>query len=258
MIYRIQVMVGLAAAMLNIVAIVCFLGWFAQTDILFGHKKAPPSYILTALWLALIGVIATVVWFLIGLYGKLRARMPTTLKPVHSGLMWFQGIALAVLLLPACLTVLIGIAEYPEARISLQVERIKAGAVTPAELIDRLKSAEGRVRWAAASELGSMGDRSAVEPLVRCLEDEDVMLRIGAAQALAKIGDTRAMRPLMEALEDESYMVRVWAASGLATIGDPSCIPALEELALKDQKNRSRLERAIEEIRNREASEELR
>ena len=84
------------------------------------------------------------------------------------------------------------------------------------------------------------------------------MVRISAAQALARIEDTRAMRPLLESLEDESYMVRVWAASGLATLGDTSCIPALEELAQKDPKNRKRLERAIEAIKNRGGSEQLR
>ncbi|UCD50225.1 MAG: HEAT repeat domain-containing protein [Phycisphaerales bacterium] len=249
---RIRVVVGLAATTLNIVAIVYFLRWVGQTDFMFGHREGPPSYILTAFWLALIGVIATAAWFLIGLHRKLIARKSTQEKSAFSGWMWFQGITLIVLLLPACLTVWCGAAKLPDARIKSQIERMKSEAATSAELIEGLKSPEGRVRHAAARTLGLTEDRSAVEPLISCLGDQDAMVRISAAQALARIADPRAMAPLMEALEDESYSVRVWAASGLATIGDASCIPVLKELADMDPKNRTRLERAIEAIRKRE------
>lgn len=249
---RIQVIVGLAATILNSVAIVYFARWTMKTDLLDGHF-GPASYLLTALWTALIGVIATVTWFLIGLCGKLAPRISPTVKPASRTLTLFQGIMLAVLLLPACLTVLIGVAKFPSARLQLKMDRMKSGAASPAELIKGLKSPNWRVRSTAARELGLIKDRSAVEPLISCLGDQNgPVVRTSAAQALARIADPRAMKPLMEALEDESYMVRVWAASGLATLGDTSCIPALEELAQTDPKNRKRIERAIEAIRNRE------
>jgi NADH:ubiquinone oxidoreductase subunit 5 (subunit L)/multisubunit Na+/H+ antiporter MnhA subunit len=252
---RIHVVVGLAATILNVVGIVCLLRWAAKTDFLFGHYEGPAICIVTALWTSLIGVIATVAWFLIRLYGKPASQRSTRVKPASSKLMLFQGIALAVLLLPACLTVLIGVAKFPAAWVQLQVDRVKSGAATRAELMEGLKSPESRIRSTAARALGLIKERSAVESLLSCLGDENISVRVSAAQALARIEDPRAMKPLMEALEDESYMVRVWAASGLATIGDTSCIPALEEFAQKDAKNRRRLERAIEAIRNREGSE---
>ncbi len=256
---RIHVVVGLAATILNVVGIVCLLRWAAKTDFLFGHYKGPAIYIVTALWTSLIGVIATVAWFLIGLYGKLASRRSTTVKSASFRLTLLQGIALAVLLLPACLTLLIGVVKFPSARLQLKIDSMKSGAATRAELIEGLKSPESRVRRTAARALGLIKDRSAVESLISCLGDQNgPVVRTSAAQALARIADPRAMKPLMEALEDESYMVRVWAASGLATIGDTSCIPALEELAQTDPKNRKRIERAIEAIRNREDSEQLR
>ena len=99
---RIQFVVGIGATILNIVAIVYFLRWLRYC-MPFSNAQPPPVYILTSLWTSLIGVIATATWFLIGLYGKLASRRSTAVKPAFSMLMLFQGITLAVLLLPACL-----------------------------------------------------------------------------------------------------------------------------------------------------------
>ena len=96
---RIQFVVGIGATILNIVAIVYYLRWLPLPFC----DEGPPVYVLTALWTSLIGVIATATWFLIGLYGKLASRRSTAVKPAFSMLMLFQGITLAVLLLPACL-----------------------------------------------------------------------------------------------------------------------------------------------------------
>jgi len=252
---RIQFVVGIGATILNIVAIVYFLRWYPLPFC----DAGPPVYILTALWTSLIGVIATATWFLIGLYGKLASRRSTAVKPAFSMLMLFQGITLAVLLLPACLTLGLGLVRFPEARIRFQTDRMKSGDAAPAELFEGLKSPNWRVRSIAARRLGLIRDRSAVESLISCLGDQNgPVVRMSAAQALARIADPRAMKPLLEALEDESYMVRVWAVVGLATLGDTSCIPALEELAQTDPKNRKSIERAIEAIRKREDSEQLR
>jgi hypothetical protein len=245
--------VGLAATLFNVVAIVYFLCWIGQTDFMFGHKEGPPGYILTAFWLALIGLIATAAWFLIGLHRKLIARKSTVEKSAFSGWMWFQGVTLIVLLFPACLTAWCGAAKFPDARLKLQIDRMRSGEAKPAKLIEGLKSSHPRVRSAAARGLGITREKSAVDALAECLRDESSpVVRTSAAQALARIADPRAMVTLREALQDESYMVRVWAASGLATIGDASCIPILKELVDMDPKNRTTLEMAIEAIRERE------
>jgi hypothetical protein len=253
---RIQVLVGLAATILNVVAIVYFALWTTQTALLQG-QYGPASYLLTALWTALIGVIATVTWFLIGLCGKLTPRISPTEKPASPSLTLFQGIMLVVLLFPVCLAVWIGVKALPATRLHSQINHMTWWAATPDELIDGLKSPNWRVRSAAARALGVIKDRSAVESLIGCLRDPDGP-RMSAAHALAEIADPRAMKPLVEALDDEIYMVRRWAVVGLGRLGDTSCIPALEEHAQVESRNRKSVERAIEAIRKRERSERLR
>ncbi len=70
-------------------------------------------------------------------------------------------------------------------------------------LIKALEDEYGGVREEAAEALGRIGDKRAVEPLIKALEDKDVYFRECAAKALGEIGDKRAVEPLIKALEDE-------------------------------------------------------
>lgn len=80
-------------------------------------------------------------------------------------------------------------------------------ATTP--LIELLEDPEWRVRGAAAWALGRIGNKRAVEPLIKSLlEDESGFVRSGAANALGAIGDERAVEPLKKATKDESSYVR--------------------------------------------------
>jgi uncharacterized membrane-anchored protein YjiN (DUF445 family) len=67
----------------------------------------------------------------------------------------------------------------------------------------------------------------AVEPLIGVLRDEDWRVREAAASVLGKIGDKRAVEPLIAALRDGDSDVREAAASALGEIGDKKAIPAL-------------------------------
>jgi HEAT repeat protein len=76
-------------------------------------------------------------------------------------------------------------------------------------------------RSAAAQNLGDLGTKRAVEPLVRCLQATHEGLRISALKALAKIGDTSVVPEVLEiATGDDSFGVRATAAETLGRLGD--------------------------------------
>ena len=78
------------------------------------------------------------------------------------------------------------------------VETVKNGVILADEagigaeavrmLCEPLGDEEGNVRWAAARELGEIGDARAVEPLIGALEDEDEHVRMYVTDALKKLG----------------------------------------------------------------------
>ncbi|GAH76877.1 unnamed protein product, partial [marine sediment metagenome] len=90
------------------------------------------------------------------------------------------------------------------------------------------------IRREAASALGKIGDKSAIEPLTKALDDEDKNIRREAASALGKIGDKSAIECLIKALKDEDKNVRREVVSALGKIGDKSAIEPLVE-ALNDR-----------------------
>jgi len=87
-----------------------------------------------------------------------------------------------------------------------------------AGLIDRLDSADLRVREEACCILGRLGDARAVEPLVRQLRGWEQGVRIAACNALGLLGDLRAVEPLVARLNDGDYAVREAAREGLWAI----------------------------------------
>ena len=65
---------------------------------------------------------------------------------------------------------------------------------------------DNRVRYSVAEALGKIGDKNAVEPLIKALEDDDWIawcVRTRAAEALGKISDLRAIGPIITALKDK-------------------------------------------------------
>lgn len=92
-------------------------------------------------------------------------------------------------------------------------------------------------RLEIASELGAMGDKRAVEPLVAVLNDEDKYVRFEVAGALAKMGDKRALEPL-ESIVDAQEHRRGFVEENI--IGN--VVEILEILAKKGDK------RAVEQL----------
>lgn len=89
-------------------------------------------------------------------------------------------------------------------------------ALQSAKLIATLRTADqARRRGAAATLLGKMRNKAAVQPLIRALEDADSIVRGSAATALGRLGDPAAVQPLIRALEDTRGYVRVSSAAAL-------------------------------------------
>jgi len=91
------------------------------------------------------------------------------------------------------------------------------------KMIERLEDRDPNVRREASVALGKSGDARAVEPLVKCLEDERG--RTAACAALGQLGDARAVEPLIKCLEDE--WIRPAACAALGQLGDARAVEPL-------------------------------
>lgn len=100
-------------------------------------------------------------------------------------------------------------------------------------LVDLLRDTDCRTRWAAAQQLGELGDSAAVPALIQALQAADDGLRVSAIKSLAMIGDAAAVPAVVEAARhDPASGIRTTAIDALATLGDPRGIDMLVGLAL--------------------------
>ncbi len=121
-----------------------------------------------------------------------------------------------------------------EKEAKLALVKIGKPAVNP--LIKALKDEDVLIRRNAAEVLGLIGSVSAVEPLIAILKDTDDNVREKVAESLGKIKDKRAIYPLIETLSDNNPNVRKSAAFALGELGDPKAIDPL--ISLLRDKNR--------------------
>jgi HEAT repeat protein len=96
-------------------------------------------------------------------------------------------------------------------------------------LVANLGSPNGMIRENAREALVVLG-KSAVEPLVKALGDEDRWVRWEAAKALSSIIDPSAATALTKALGDERPGVRWLAAEALIALGSDAQEPVLRGL----------------------------
>lgn len=86
----------------------------------------------------------------------------------------------------------------------------------------------------AAIELGQMGDRSAVLPLIETLANVDgyfhSVVRAAAAASLGQLKDCRALQPLLVAITDPIAEVSIESIRALASLGDSEAIDALVDV----------------------------
>jgi len=99
--------------------------------------------------------------------------------------------------------------------------RLGDASAAPA-LIAALKDALPSMRFAAVRSLGALRARAAVPALSALLGDPDASMRRTVAQELGQIGDPAAKDALKAALTDADEATRLEAADALAQMGDAS------------------------------------
>jgi len=154
------------------------------------------------------------------------------------------------------------------------------------QLLDRLKQKGSGARARAASALGKLGDKRAVEPLIAALKDDDAGVRRSAAEALAKLDwqpatdlqracylvalqkwaeavklGPSAVEPFLVALKvpasDEDMNVRASAQMAFAKIGPAAVEPAIAALKDKDARLHYSAVVALSILRDKRAVEPL-
>lgn len=77
----------------------------------------------------------------------------------------------------------------------------RRGLAEFAHLVGALEDGDAHVRARAATALGTLGDRAAVEALSVTLLDGDSLVRSAAAEALSRLGDTSCLPALQHAID---------------------------------------------------------
>jgi HEAT repeat protein len=105
-------------------------------------------------------------------------------------------------------------------------------------LLDGLANEEPGFRVRAARSLGIRKEATAVAPLLRLVDDpeEPPAVRVGAVEALGEIGDRQALQRLIKALADDPLgEVRTAATGALARIGGDAALTALLDAYERDR-----------------------
>lgn len=112
------------------------------------------------------------------------------------------------------------------------------------QLIKNLKDRDGWIRSKAASKLGEIKAKEAIDELTKILqEDRDSLVRSSAAAALGDLGfeAKEAVAVLIETMKKDKIVgVRLEAAVALGNIGSENAIAELTKIALEDEDIRVR------------------
>lgn len=118
------------------------------------------------------------------------------------------------------------------------IDKLKAKRNTNG-LIKALKYKDSNYRRRAASALGDLGDRNAVEPLIQALGDNYLDVRRSVVDSLGEIGDSRAVEPLIRLLNDSDWEVKNRTVEALGEIGDARAVdPLIQTLFIWDKLRR--------------------
>ena len=237
---QLQIIFGSIALLANVVAIIFFFDWLGKTDWLMGHVYGPASSILTATWSAGIGVLCAVIWSAIAFLKT--SSFPEGRQQKRAGWRLFRGGVFGLLALAGVVIFAFGMFESPRARRKLEMQQIKAGDASVAELIEGLRSSDGEIRFWAFEQLRKLGRGAipAVPVLAEALNDATIAPQ--AAEILGNIGaEAEAAIPaLVDAIKRERGKASGIGSGGpstfswrcgltLAQIG-PASIPELIKL----------------------------
>jgi HEAT repeat protein len=111
-------------------------------------------------------------------------------------------------------------------------------------LVKNLKNINASTRWMAAEALGETNSPAAIDPLINALMDINGFVRAAAATSLGSLKSTAAINPLLEMLtQDVDVNARRAAAGALGQIGNPKAARPLTR-ALDDNDKGVRLKAA--------------
>lgn len=111
---------------------------------------------------------------------------------------------------------------------------LKIGVAASGPLVDVLLNHKNSfMRRHAAMILGELGDKAALAPLIRALDDRMPAVRWSAAIALGLLKDNRAVPMLKRQLKSQIWQLRVNSAVSLGWIGDKRALSSLLK-SLKD------------------------
>jgi HEAT repeat protein len=112
------------------------------------------------------------------------------------------------------------------------------------QLLAMLRAHDPPARSAAASALGKLGAREALDDLADiALEDEDPIVRAWAAGAIGEIGGEEAVGVLAAVLDSEDWVVRRAAVYGLGASGERSALALVEQARMRERWTRRRVYR---------------
>ena len=116
------------------------------------------------------------------------------------------------------------------------------GKDAPGEIMKLCESPSVDVRKFALDILGKIGEvqrLESLEPIIRCLQDEDVNVAGAAAEALGKIGDPEVI-PILTRLLDDKLWLQCNAINAIAQIGGKRAEQALESVQVETLSNEAR------------------
>jgi HEAT repeat protein len=117
--------------------------------------------------------------------------------------------------------------DYPAQKAASDKLIALGGKAVPC-LIQLCSDASDDMRWHAVDLLGAIGDPRALEPLVKCvLEDQNVHVRWRSIWAIGSMDTAAVSEKLLAALKSEDSRIQWNAAVALATMGRGEAVPVL-------------------------------
>lgn len=107
----------------------------------------------------------------------------------------------------------------PAIRSKAVIELSRTDFWVPELFTTALYDIDAKVRLAAATAIGNLGIKSAIQSLIDTLQDTDNDVRETSLWAISKIGDHKAIQDIRNFLQDDLPRIRVTAAYALVFLG---------------------------------------
>ena len=131
----------------------------------------------------------------------------------------------------------------------LRVQAIDAvvgfGHAGLAELLEILETRNPLISGDAVTALGRIGDKQAVQSLVRSLDSSDAAMRIKIVEALARIGDRSALTKIMTLLSDPDETVQLGAVQTVQKMPDRRAVKPIMAILKRTQNTELRRQSVI-------------